>query len=63
MPHAPLFAVSLVDTRTGRPHRIGGAVVTLFARRPDEASEELLRNRDPGQWRIEAKAFAPSALA
>lgn len=58
----PLFAVSLVDTRTGRPHRVGGAVLTLFTRAPDEAAQELLRNRDPSQWRIEARAFARSAF-
>jgi hypothetical protein len=59
---APLFAVSLVDARTGRPHRVGGAVMTLFTRNPDEAAQDLLRNRDPRHWRIEARAFAPAAF-
>ena len=58
----PLFAVSLIDARTGRPHRVGGTVLTLFTHNPDEAAQHLLRNRDPRQWRIEARAFARSAI-
>jgi len=63
MGRAPLFAVSLIDARTGRPHRVGGAVLTLITRTPDTAAQELLRDRDPRNWRIEANAFTPSALA
>lgn len=57
----PLFAVSLIDARTGRAHRIGGAVLTLFTRNPDEAASELLRNRDPQLWHVDARVFPGGA--
>lgn len=53
---AALHAVSLIDRRTGRPHRIGGAVLILFTRAPIEAAQDLMRNRDPQTWSVEARA-------
>lgn len=55
---APLHAVSLINARTGRPHRVGGAVLILFTRNPVEAAQDLMRNRDPDDWRVEARAFS-----
>lgn len=57
----PLFAVSLIDARTGRAHRVGGAILTLFTRNPDEAARDLLRNRDPQKWHVDARAFPGAA--
>jgi hypothetical protein len=55
----PLHAVSLIDAQTGRPHRIGGAVLILFTHFPDDAAKLLMRNRDPEHWRVETRAFSP----
>jgi hypothetical protein len=60
---APLFAVTLIDTRTGRPHRVAGSVMTLFTRDPDEAEQELLRDRDRGLWKVEVRGFGPELRA
>ena len=46
----PTCAVRLVDRRTGALHRINGAPLTLFTRRPHEAVAELLAGRDPAHW-------------
>lgn len=59
--HSPLFAVSLIDARTGRAHRIGGTPLTLFTRAPEAAAQEMLRNRDPRHWRIETRACPGTA--
>ncbi|SEM39476.1 hypothetical protein SAMN04488103_10120 [Gemmobacter aquatilis] len=43
-------AVRLIDRRTGTTHRINGAPLTIFTRRPDEAIAELMEGRDPTVW-------------
>lgn len=53
----PLHAVTLIDHRTGRPHRVGGAVLILFTRNPDEAAQDLMRNRDPSHWSVVARTY------
>lgn len=50
MPSGPVFAVRLIDRRTGRPHRVNGAALTLFSRAPQEAVSELMEGRDPAIW-------------
>ncbi|SOC09432.1 hypothetical protein [Rhodobacter maris] len=57
----PLLALSLIDIATGRPHRIGGEVLVLFTRAPEEAATALLRNRDPGRWRFDARPVFPDS--
>lgn len=47
---APLCAVTLIDRRTGRPHRVNGAALVALSRDPDGAAAELLAGRDPRIW-------------
>lgn len=47
---APLFAVRLVDRRTGKDLSIRGIPLTAFSRRPEETAAEMLSGRDPRQW-------------
>lgn len=46
----PLCAITLIDRRTGRPHRVNGAPLTALSRDPDLAATELLSGRDPHLW-------------
>lgn len=58
---AGLCAVSPIDRRTGRPHRVNGAPLLVFTRSPDAAALDLMRGRDPVVWeaRVERLAGAP----
>ncbi|SCX85895.1 hypothetical protein [Paracoccus tibetensis] len=47
---APLCAITLIDRRTGRPHRVNGAALVALSRDPDGAAAELLAGRDPRIW-------------
>ena len=49
-------AVSLIDRRTGRPHRINGRPLVLFTQRPEEAAAELLEGRDTAVWEVQVEA-------
>ena len=55
-------AVSLIDRRTGRPHRINGKPLVLFTRAPDLAVEELLSGRDALVWEARVEPISPDAL-
>ena len=44
------YAVSLIDRRTGKPHRISDIPLRLMTCEPFEAAHELMRNRDPAIW-------------
>lgn len=55
------YSVSLVDRRTGRPHRVNGTPLALFTRNPEEAKQELLRHRDRSLWDIRIDVLATSA--
>lgn len=46
----PLCAITLIDRRTGRPHRVNGAALVALSRDPDSAAAELLAGRDPRIW-------------
>lgn len=46
----PLCAVTLIDRRTGRAHRINGAPLQSFSRDPDESAAALLAGRDRDIW-------------
>ncbi|MBM3604713.1 MAG: hypothetical protein FJX25_08140 [Alphaproteobacteria bacterium] len=48
--HRPLCAITLIDRRTGRPHRVNGAALVAFSRDPQIAASELLAGRDPLLW-------------
>ncbi|MEI4471460.1 hypothetical protein [Frigidibacter sp. MR17.24] len=47
---APIYAIQLVDRRTGRTHRVNGRALTLFSRDPALAVAELLEGRDRRHW-------------
>lgn len=46
----PVCAVTLIDRRTGRPHRVNGAPLLALTREPEAAAAELLDGRDPLRW-------------
>lgn len=43
-------AITLIDRRTGKGHRINGSPLILFSRYPEEAAATLLEERDPAVW-------------
>lgn len=63
VPVSPRYAVSLVDRRSGKPHVISGIPLVLMTCEPITASNDLMRNRDPGLWdtfiqRIDSKGVS-----
>lgn len=54
-------AVSLIDRRTGRAHRINGRPLVLFTRQPEEAAAELLEGRDAAIWDVRVEAIGQEA--
>lgn len=46
----PRYAVSLIDRRTGRPHRISDIPLRLITCEPFEAARDMMRDRDPSIW-------------
>ncbi len=63
IPAPARYAVSLIDRRTGKPHRISDIPLRLMTCDPFEAAHELMRNRDPSIWdtfieRLDAKGLA-----
>ncbi|MDF3855796.1 hypothetical protein ACDP63_15940 [Paracoccus sp. P2] len=50
MPASPRYAVSLIDRRTGKPHRISGIPLRLITCDPFETARDLMRHRDPARW-------------
>ncbi len=52
-----LCAVWLIDRRTGSAHRVNGTPLVIYTRDPDEASADLLRNRDPKVWEARIEPF------
>jgi hypothetical protein len=55
----PTCAVRLFDRRTGTAHRINGAPLVIFTRRPDEAAADLLDGRDPAVWEARIEPLSP----
>lgn len=49
-PRSGLYAVTLIDRRTGMPLRAGGRTVTVFSDNPDAAAQDLLTGRDRSLW-------------
>lgn len=57
------YAVSLIDRRTGKPHRISDIPLRLMTCEPFDTAQELMRNRDPAIWdtfieRLDGKGLA-----
>ena len=57
----PACAVSLIDRRTGRRHKINGSPLVLFTRSPEVAAAELLDGRDAEVWEVRIDAITPAA--
>ncbi|MFD1911262.1 hypothetical protein [Halodurantibacterium flavum] len=58
----PLCAVTLIDRRTGRPHRVNGAALVALARDPDLAAREMLEGRDTTIWEARIQPLPAPAL-
>ncbi|MDP5308703.1 hypothetical protein [Paracoccus spongiarum] len=56
----PLCAITLIDRRTGRPHRVNGAALVLLSRDPDMAALELLAGRDTRIWDARIQPLPPT---
>ncbi|MGQ0565347.1 MAG: hypothetical protein ACT4OK_09785 [Gemmobacter sp.] len=54
-------SVRLIDRRTGAVHRINGAPLVIFTRRPDEAAADLLKGRDPQVWDVRVEPMNPGS--
>jgi hypothetical protein len=54
-----LFAVCLIDRRTGQPHRVNGSALVLFTRSPEEAAADLLQGRDTTVWEVLIEPLGP----
>ena len=56
-----LCAVTLIDRRTGRPHRVNGAALVALSRDPHGAAAELLARRDARLWDARIQPLPASA--
>lgn len=55
--NAPLFALTLIDRRSGLPQRVNGRRVVAFTRMPDQAAAEALAGRDRAHWTVRIECF------
>lgn len=49
-PGAPLFAIRLIDRRTGEVPRLNGKPISFLTATPRQAVEDLLKDRDRSKW-------------
>lgn len=56
------YAVHLVNQQTGRLHCVGGMPLTIFTCDPAEVCDDLMRNRDPGQWDVLVEQRLPTEI-
>ena len=56
-----LCAVTLIDRRTGRPHRVKGAALVAPSRDPHGAAADLLAGRDARLWDARIQPLPASA--
>lgn len=54
-------SVQLIDRRTGASHRVGGAILQVFTRTPDQAVAEMLAGRDPAVWEARVSPLGGAA--
>jgi hypothetical protein len=54
----PCCRIRLIHRASGKPHLISGQPLVLYSRAPEEAAADLLRNRDPRDWRIEVEPMS-----
>ena len=58
---APVCAVRLINRSTGMVHRIKSTPLVRFTRSPQDATIDLLRNRDTTQWGVLVETLTPQA--
>lgn len=59
-PFAPgLYAICLVDRRTGQVHRVNGAPMSVLTRDPDGAVADLTSRRNPEIWEARVQRIVP----
>jgi hypothetical protein len=51
-PTDPLYALRLIDRRSGLPLRANGGPVVTFTSTPHAAAAEALAGRDPALWEV-----------
>ncbi|ATQ57754.1 hypothetical protein [Paracoccus yeei] len=51
----PMFAVRLIDRRTGEVPRVNGNPLSLLTRSPRRAVAELLRGRSGAHWQTQVE--------
>jgi hypothetical protein len=58
-----VFAVRLIDRRTGMPLRMDGRPLVIFTRTPGETAMEALAGRDPALWDLRIERLATTGAA
>ena len=53
--------MTLIDRRSGRPHRVNGAALVALSRDPQAAATELLAGRDARLWDARIQPLPGSA--
>lgn len=58
----PVFAVRLIDRRTGEVPRVNGNPLSLLTRSPHRAVAELLQGRNASHWLTQVEPLEPSPV-
>jgi hypothetical protein len=53
-----IYAVCLIDRRSGLPMRSNGALVTIYTPFPDEAAAQALQGRSAAVWEVRVERLA-----
>lgn len=53
-----IYAVRLIDRRSGLPMRSNGALVTIYTAFPNEAAAEALKGRSREVWEVRVERLA-----
>lgn len=59
---APVFAIRLIDRRTGEVPRLNGNPIGMLTSTPRLAVEELMRGRDPSKWTAQIEQLGLTAI-
>lgn len=47
-----MYKITLINSETNQPHRVNGCIIEMYSRTLDQDAEQLMRNRDPSQFRL-----------
>jgi hypothetical protein len=47
-----MYKITLINSQTNQPHQVNGCVIEMYSRTLDRDVEQLMRNRDPSQFRL-----------